>query len=381
MEEIREDIITTTEENTENPEQTIEAVSEDSIEMDFEVTREPVKAKKRGVPGIRRSGRKIAVAMIAACAVLCSTIIGSNKFVAMYPYALTMDNEPICYVESKEAAEEVMAELVQSFSEEGTEVKAVNSDNRLQVARAEDRNVDEDQLKTKEEAVELVAQAAEETKDTDKPLEFTITSTKIADRDVTLDTVYEKDETMLAGTGYVKVEGEDRKEKVLEYYTTTNGEVVDKDVTVLEVMDEGVNEVIVKGTLGVPDGEDWRTYEGDPVFNSGDDLVTTGKQYIGKVRYKLGGMDLTRGVSCLGLVKALYAKYGIYLPMSHPGMKKAGIGVSYSNARPGDIICYKAHVGIYVGNGKMLDATSGSGVSIRSVSTKKLVTVRRIVGN
>ena len=60
-------------------------------------------------------------------------------------------------------------------------------------------------------------------------------------------------------------------------------------------------------------------------------------------------------------------------------MKSSGIGVSYTNAKRGDIICYKSHVGIYLGNGKMVDATSHGGVSIREVSTKKLVTVRRII--
>ena len=185
---------------------------------------------------------------------------------------------------------------------------------------------------------------------------------------------------MLAGQSEVIEEGRDGLNEMLVTYTVVNGDVENKDEEIVEVIDEGESKVIKKGTLGLPEGEDWETYEGDPVYKNGDEIVETTMQYIG-TRYRLGGYDLATGVSCIGLVKAIYAKYGVYIPMSMTGARKVGIPVSYSNMKKGDIICYSRHFAIYAGNGKILDARSRGGVGIRSLGSvgQKVLTVRRIV--
>ena len=158
--------------------------------------------------------------------------------------------------------------------------------------------------------------------------------------------------------------------------TTRNGEVTDSKEIASEVLDEGESAVVVKGVLGLPDDENWETYEGDPVANDGGDVIITAQQYIGKVRYKRGGTSLTTGVDCVGFVRAIYRLYGLDLPSS---LGRQGRGVSYSEAKPGDIIIYPKHVGIYIGDGKMVHATSVSGVSVDKVNTKKLSGVRRVI--
>ncbi|MBQ6388052.1 MAG: C40 family peptidase [Mogibacterium sp.] len=116
-------------------------------------------------------------------------------------------------------------------------------------------------------------------------------------------------------------------------------------------------------------------------LTNGDQLAVLAKRYVGKIRYKWGGRTFA-GVSCLGFARLMAAMYSVNLPMSHKLIKKVGKAVSYANAKPGDLICYGSHVGIYIGNGKMVDSTRyRHGVSIRSVELKKLKTVRRIVGN
>ena len=110
--------------------------------------------------------------------------------------------------------------------------------------------------------------------------------------------------------------------------------------------------------------------------------MATAMNYIG-VGYILGGDDLSEGVSCIGLVKAIYAMYGIYIPMSMEGAREVGIPVSYDNMQVGDIICYTDHFALYAGNGQLLDARSGEGVGLHPLDSvgQSVLTVRRIVVN
>lgn len=144
-----------------------------------------------------------------------------------------------------------------------------------------------------------------------------------------------------------------------------------------------------KSVSGEKHYSDWSntvTYDKYAVPNmgtltNGDQLAVLAKKYVGKIKYKWGGRTFA-GVSCLGFARLMAGMYGISLPMSHSKIKKVGKAVSYTDAKPGDLICYRSHVGIYIGNGKMVDSTRYKhGVSIRKVELKKLKTVRRIVGN
>ena len=327
----------------------------------------------------KRLNRRIFAGFAAAIIAMIGAFLAINKIYSLYPYAITMDDETICYVDDKDAAREVVTKLVNNDELEGADIKAIDADENFSINRADKINVDK--VLSVDEAVECVRAIKEQNSSDEEPQGLTVVSTRVEEHTFTPDVEYVQDDSMFAGQQQILQENKDGKKKLLVTYTTVDGEITDADEELIEILDEGQQERIARGTLGLPDGADWKTYEGDPVFNDGADLVTTAMKYKGKVPYKLGGQDLNKGVSCLGLVKAIYAKYGIYLPMSHPGMKKAGIGVSYKNAQKGDIICYKSHVGIYVGDGKMIDATSSYGVSVRKVDTKKLVTVRRIPHN
>ena len=49
-------------------------------------------------------------------------------------------------------------------------------------------------------------------------------------------------------------------------------------------------------------------------------------------------------------------------------------------ARPGDVIYYGGHVGIYIGNGQIVHAsTERTGIKITSATYRSIITVRRIV--
>ena len=105
------------------------------------------------------------------------------------------------------------------------------------------------------------------------------------------------------------------------------------------------------------------------------------------VPYRHGGTTMN-GFDCSGLVYYAYAQSGVYLPKSSYAYSSVGTPVTYANAKPGDILLWTNvssgainHVGVYVGNGTMIHASS-RGVRRESVSRYKsnnrLMGVRRI---
>ena len=112
----------------------------------------------------------------------------------------------------------------------------------------------------------------------------------------------------------------------------------------------------------------------------GEKVVKEAKSYVGKLNYVWGGTSLQGGGDCSGFVCALYAQQGYDLWGYRTSLRYSGVGVSYANAKPGDIICYPGHVAIYIGNGQIVHAAnSQSGVIISDVSWGGSITaVRRI---
>ena len=75
--------------------------------------------------------------------------------------------------------------------------------------------------------------------------------------------------------------------------------------------------------------------------------------------YVAGGTSLTKGADCSGFTQSVYKAFGYSLPRNSTSQRSVGKEVSYAEAEPGDIICYPGHVAIYIGNGKIVHASSG----------------------
>ena len=109
-------------------------------------------------------------------------------------------------------------------------------------------------------------------------------------------------------------------------------------------------------------------------------VISYASQFLGNP-YVWGGTSLTNGVDCSGFVMQVYAHYGISLPHSSSALRSVGRGVSYSEAQPGDIICYSGHVALYIGGGQIIHASNPSdGIKISPATYTNILAVRRVLG-
>jgi cell wall-associated NlpC family hydrolase len=78
-----------------------------------------------------------------------------------------------------------------------------------------------------------------------------------------------------------------------------------------------------------------------------------------------------KGYDCSGLTLYAYAQVGIGLPHYTGSQFNAGIHVTKAQLRPGDLVFFYSdlhHMGMYIGNGKMVHAPqTGDVVKISSI--------------
>lgn len=111
----------------------------------------------------------------------------------------------------------------------------------------------------------------------------------------------------------------------------------------------------------------------------GSQIANYALQFVGNP-YVAGGTSLTDGCDCSGFVYSIYQAFGISLPRTSYSQSGVGRAVSYSEAQPGDILYYGGHVGIYIGNGQIVHAsTERTGIKVAPATYRSIVTIRRVV--
>ncbi|HAL32354.1 MAG TPA: hypothetical protein DCP46_05280 [Lachnospiraceae bacterium] len=121
--------------------------------------------------------------------------------------------------------------------------------------------------------------------------------------------------------------------------------------------------------------------EGEPVSGgSGSDIASYAQRFIGNP-YVPGGTSLVNGCDCSGFVWAVYNHFGYSLPRQSGAQGASGSAVEgMENAQPGDIFYYVGHVGIYIGNGYIVHAsTPATGIKITPATYRSIASIRRIV--
>ena len=133
----------------------------------------------------------------------------------------------------------------------------------------------------------------------------------------------------------------------------------------------------VNSTINVPDNV------------SGNDIVQIAYKYIGYPY--VSGANGPYSFDCSGFVQFVYSQVGKSISRSTSTQILDGVGISYDNVQPGDILSWgytdgvPTHSALYVGNGMMIHAANPSqGVLLSNVaawtrgSGTRVISVRRI---
>ncbi len=118
-------------------------------------------------------------------------------------------------------------------------------------------------------------------------------------------------------------------------------------------------------------------------------VVDLALSYVG-YPYVWAGANPSVGFDCSGLVYYVYKQFGYNLYRAGDGMAREGVAVEESEMQPGDIIIFSnkatgsiQHVGLYIGDGKMVHAQSSrTGVVISQYdydTSKYIYSIRRII--
>ncbi|GGK96353.1 hypothetical protein Ppa06_65460 [Planomonospora parontospora subsp. parontospora] len=126
---------------------------------------------------------------------------------------------------------------------------------------------------------------------------------------------------------------------------------------------------------------------GDSGGVTGQDVVGQARKYLG-IPYLWGGTDPERGLDCSGLVQLVYKKLGVSLPRVSQDQQNEGRSIpSLKQALPGDLLTFGSpatHIGIYIGDGKMLHAPrTGDVVKIVDMDDyyRKPTDIRRVLSD
>jgi cell wall-associated NlpC family hydrolase len=112
---------------------------------------------------------------------------------------------------------------------------------------------------------------------------------------------------------------------------------------------------------------------------TGSNIAKYACQFVGNP-YVPGGTSLTDGADCSGFVQSVYKAFGISVPRTSWGQGAYGREVSYADAQPGDVIYYGGHVGIYIGGGQIVHAsTQKTGIKYSPATYRSIITVRRFL--
>lgn len=111
----------------------------------------------------------------------------------------------------------------------------------------------------------------------------------------------------------------------------------------------------------------------------GDSLVALARAQIGR-RYRFGGTTPEHGFDCSGLVRYVLAALHISVPRTAREQARSGMLVERdtSQLQPGDLVTFGSkhrisHIGIYVGDGRFVQASSKAGRVIETPLNRRLV--------
>lgn len=120
----------------------------------------------------------------------------------------------------------------------------------------------------------------------------------------------------------------------------------------------------------------------------GESITSYARQFLGNP-YVYGGNDLNTGVDCSGLVQQVLKTFGVIVPRTAQAQSEVGAWVEEEFIQVGDLVFFGTsissitHVGIYLGNGEIIHAsTPETGIIISPLHIFKktpIQVIRRVI--
>jgi LysM repeat protein len=110
-----------------------------------------------------------------------------------------------------------------------------------------------------------------------------------------------------------------------------------------------------------------------PQSTTRQEIVSYAKQFQG-APYHWGGTSARTGFDCSGFVMTVYQHFGISLPRTAAQQHGVGEPVAKSALQPADLVFFNttgqpySHVGIYIGGGQFISATTSKGVTVSNLN-------------
>ena len=319
----------------------------------------------------------IAVEMVI---VLFAVIFTTSAFAAQEFWELNIGGKTIATMKSENDADKAIELVKEHYVTEGARnVEAVVDPEVTVSQRYYAINDATPALSSPEDAADFIVTANDEGKDL---LQVVVTQTVDESKTMGFDTVYKKSDNVAQNTTLTKSKGKKGETVISVEQVTVNGEVVDEKTVSTKVVKEPKNKVIVTGTgsQAASKGAASSDYGEKYSLATGKKIAEFALQFVGNP-YKYGGSSLTHGADCSGFVMAVYDHFGIGLPHDAGADRSYGVGVSLDEAQPGDLICFRGHIGIYIGNNQIvhaMDEKHGITVSTIGYNGKPILTIRRI---
>ncbi len=309
------------------------------------------------------------------------------------PWVISVDNEEIVVVESKVAGESVVSGVQAAYGMDLVEQQEADLGENVKVEKYIFEEADTHPVvMTAEEALDYILTENK----TDQPLmEVPTTEIISGEEAIPFETEEVESDELLKGEKEVETEGVEGTRSFVAELSLINGKEVSRVELSSEVSKKPVTKVVLVGTKeeeevveepattnngggGYTNTTTTATNSGSgytapaqsyapPASGSGSSLAGYATQFVG-TPYVWGGNSLSSGVDCSGFTCAVYRAYGVSLPRTSYGQGACGTPVSAANRAPGDLMYYGGHVGIYIGGGQMVHAsTYGVGVVVQPV--------------
>ena len=309
-------------------------------------------------------------------------------------HVIYVDNSNAVALETKESAEKVLNDIKVEVKNEMTVEVEMSDLSFSQDVEIKEENISVNRIYPEDIAYLVLSPDANEVKEIDvtavstgtmtrgvnmftedtvdalskKALDVEVSVEEVKTESIPFKKTTENNPSAYEDINSVKQKGENGSKEITLQVKYINGVKTSETVISEKVTKEATNQITLVGSKKRP----------APVYNGsiGNAIVQEAYKYIG-VKYTAGGTTPATGFDCTGFTRYVYGRLGYNnLGTSVSSQLNGGHArVSRANLKPGDIVLFPGHAGIYIGNGKMIHAPyAGRSVEVNDLKYFKFTT-------